>query len=128
MYVRLCKQAWLHQLHRICALSHIRSRYIDRKYIRMYACPGLNKSRKFVDLWVYLYNPLINVTCAILWSPGDGPGQCRWFWSVFNKGCFKFGLEIVVMVLFSPNGINKSRVLNMLGTYSTTELSLKMVS
>jgi hypothetical protein len=41
-------------------------------------------------------------------NPGYRPGQCSSSCPVFNKPCFKFGSKNVVVILFSPGGINRA--------------------
>lgn len=52
------------------------------------------------------------ISSCLMWlvsfsrNTGHEPGQCPSSWPAFNKNCFKFGSEIVAVVLFSPCGIN----------------------
>ena len=54
-------QGWLPQLQRMCWTTH-RWEMCDRKHLRMYAHPQLDRGRKCLALWDW---PLRNLTALI---------------------------------------------------------------
>lgn len=65
-------------------LQHVGGRSVDRKYIRMYACPWLDLMENMEAIWACLYKPLQNVPHHYFLGTLDGPSQNPLSWSVFN--------------------------------------------
>lgn len=61
------KQAWLIQLHRMCAWSYVGMRYVDRKYVKMKTYPWLDESEKHLACGSCLFKPQANkIRCYTL--------------------------------------------------------------
>ena len=65
--------------------------YVGRKYVRIHACPDWMKVESTQPVGVAFIN-LANVIEATLWK-WDGSGKSPSFCLIFNKACFKFGLN-----------------------------------
>ena len=72
----------------------------------MYACSHWRKAGSMEPCEFCLSKSLTNTSCF------QTLGTWKWTWTLswpeFNKVCFKFGSKIVVVVLFSPGGINST--------------------